>query len=375
MALYVVLISYFAFVMFLGLRKDVDLAIQAWPGHPESRVVANNARLCNMLAVVGMVVLWFLTAFRGISIGADTHVYCYYFGVFATMGTRPAVHLEMLFQYLNILISRFTSDPHIFLLITATMCYAGLMIYFGKYAKNLPLTVTLFFASFFSVYVNVLRQAMAMTLVLYGYQMLKEKKWIPTAIIFFMATLLHNSAVVCFLLFFNFKWLRNKWVLWSGGLIMAAVVFSGNFVKLALLMIQRFPSFFVSYFFQTYLESQYASTGWLAVSYSLIKYLIWYFLMSASMRQGNREDELAINTMTLLLLFNVLAYSLNLFDRVTMYFSLIAIVELPNMLHSNRIRNPRLWLLLCCAMALLFFAFQLVFRPYWNNLYPYELWF
>ena len=123
-----------------------------------------------------------------------------------------------------------------------------------------------------------------------------------------------------------------------------------------------------------YFVSRYASSGWLAVSYEVVRNLVFYLFISIAADPGNREEKLALSSFPLLLMFSVFGYAVNLFTRAGQYFLLIAVVELPNLMFNGRIKNPRLWMFLIGTVMLASFLVTLLLRPDWNHLYPYEFW-
>ena len=204
-----------------------------------------------------------------------------------------------------------------------------------------------------------------MIIALYGYHALKNNKRLIAAALFLLATLFHTSAIVCFLLFLNAKVLKKRWLVLLITLLCAAASLTGVFNTLISAVVPRYSHYFMS---------RYASSGWLAVSYSVIRNVIWYWLVSTSSDTTKKEDQLAVTDITLLLIFGAFGYSVNLFTRAGEYFLIIAITELPNILYNRSIKHYRLWIFGICTVMLIMFIVTLIFRPGWNHLYPYEFW-
>ena len=204
-----------------------------------------------------------------------------------------------------------------------------------------------------------------MVIAMFGYQLLKNNKKMEAAFLFLLASLFHTSAIVCFLMFFTSKILKKKWFVL--GLTGMFIVFSitGIFNSLVIAIVPRYAHYF---------ESRYASTGWLAVSYSLIRNLIWYWLVSKAADENKSSDQLAVANMMFLLIFSAFGYSVNLFTRAGEFFVLNAITELPNIMYSKKIKNRNWWIFGICILMLVMFLLELIFRPGWNHLYPYEFW-
>ena len=204
-----------------------------------------------------------------------------------------------------------------------------------------------------------------MIIVLYGYQFLKKKKKIIAVILFLFATTFHTTAIISFFLFLNIKAFKKRKFVF--GITFCCIVVSriGILNQLINVLVPRYSH---------YLDSRYASTGWLAVSYSLIVYTIWYILVNISIEKDNVEDNIISTNFALLLIFAAFGFSVNLFTRAGEYFLLIAITEIPNMLYREKVKYFREWLLSLCLLLLVMFLITLILRPGWNHLYPYEFW-
>lgn len=364
MILYVGLALWVFILLLIGLRPDSIEAANCWPKLPSGMVAKSNKRVASFLVAATFLLLWFLTAFRSSDIGNDTSVYIRYFFIFSE-GMDSTRTFEPGYQALNYLIGKVTTDPHVFLIIIATIMYGGVIWYVRKYSQNTAVSLCLFFCYFFSVFASMFRQGIAMVIVLFGYQSLKKEKKISAALLFLLATTFHTTALISFLLFFDFEILKKKWFVY--GLTVLAAVISGTGLLRTIInvVVPRYTHYF---------ESQYAFTGWLAVSYSLITYGIWFFLVSNSANRKEKEDRVVAANFTWLLLFAAFGYAVNLFTRVGQYNLLIAVVEIPNMLYRGKVKHFRLWLLLLCTMLLVMFIITLIYRPGWNHLYPYEFW-
>lgn len=364
MFLYIFLTLWMFIVLMIGLRPDAIMAAKSWPEKPKKENVRSNLAISTIISAITMAVLWFITAFRSSNIGNDTETYLYYFNIFSK-NLDMTRSFEIGYQILNRIIGLFTNDPHIFIIIMATIMYLGVIWYIFKYSKNTCISVCLFFCYFFSIFTTMMRQGIAMIIVLYGYQMLKQDKKIKAAILFLLATTFHTTAIISFLFFLRTELLKKRWFVLLLTIFCIAITSTGILNTLVSLVVPRYSHYF---------DSRYASSGWLSVSISLIIYYLWYILINKSINKNNKSDQLVATNFTLLLISAALGYSVNLFTRSGEYFLLIAITELPNMLFRGKNRNYRLTLFTLCSILLALFIITLIFRPGWNHLYPYEFW-
>lgn len=364
MILYAGLTLWVFIILLIGLRPDSTEAANCWPRLPVGRVANSNKRIASFLVAITFLLLWFLTAFRSAAIGNDTSTYIRYFFIFSE-GMDPERTFEPGYQALNYLISKVTMDPHIFLIIIATIMYGGVIWNVHKYSKNTAISLCLFFCYFFTVFTSIFRQGIAMVIALYGYQLLKEGKKLPAALLFLFAMLFHTTAIVCFLLFLDVETLKKKWFVFGLTFFSILICSSGLLRTIVTAVVPRYTHYF---------ESKYASSGWLAVSYNLIVYSIWFVLISRSVNKKDKSDRVVATNFALLLIISSFGFAVNLFTRAAQYFLLIATVEIPNILYRDKVKQFRLWLFILCTLLLVMFLITLIYRPGWNHMYPYEFW-
>ena len=366
MALYIGITAWFFVLLFLGLRPDSVLAAESWPKLPEDKKAKRNEIIVSVLTCLSFLFLWVLTAFRSANIGNDTHNYLALFDKFIGVGVAPEKYkYEIGFRYLNILMYKITQSRHVFLIVVATIMYAGVGAYIFKFSKNRAVSLCFFFSCFFSMFTSILRQGIAMVIILYGYQLLKNGKKLLAALLFLLAASFHTTALVSFLLFFDLKIWEKMWVVFGLTVLCAIVSRFGVFKAVIDLIAPMYSHYFTG---------QYASSGWLAITFYLLLYSVLYFFVNRSLDENNRQDRTVATNFALLLFFTAFGYAVNLFDRIGSYFLFIAISELPNVLYRGKEKHFRFWLFAICAVMLVMFVLILIYRPGWNYLYPYEFW-
>ena len=323
----------------------------------------NNSRICKCIALIILMFLWTITAFRGLEIGNDTQTYINYFYNISENGVNSNYEIELGYQYFCLLISKINKNPHVFLFLISTILYIGVGIYIFKYSKNILFSVCLFFSLCFSAFTNTLRQNIAMILCLYAFQSIKSKKYIKTILIVGIASCFHYSAWI-FLLFFLDKIIPKKRLLvFTASLIIS---FFGILGVLNYILIFLLPEYSI------YFLSEYASSGWIAVSYQVVRNGIFYYFVYGMYRDKIQDNKFILDNFVLLLLCSSLGFVVNLFTRASEYFLLIGVVELPNAFFEGKVKNKQIIIILLCFIMLLYFLVTLIWRPEWNNLYPYK---
>lgn len=360
MFLYVIIVILILGASFLGLLDE--------SGKNEKEVRGSSIYfyklLTNVIVVLFMACLWYLTANRAEEIGNDTANYARYF-LMLRDGMDFTISFELGFQLYCFLIGQLTSDPHVFFQITATLMYGGLTVYVFKYSRNLPFSLCLILCFCFPACVNELRQAFAMIIVMFAYQELKKGKTPFFIGLVFVASLFHKTALIalCFLLT-GFVSL-TPFIVVPICLLVAFLSISGLLSGILELFSGRYAHYFLG---------KYASSGWLAISFYVARSIIFYLLVFNAIDPAKRENKYTIMNFSMLLLLNCCGYSVNLFARLAEYFIFIAVSELPNSLTGGKIKHEKAWSGAIIAALLSYFIVTLVLRPEWNHLYPYMFW-
>lgn len=367
MILYISICFLFAILILVGnLNEEVAFVKSFRNNESVSKDVKKYRSLSLFLTIVSLTLLWVLTAFRGPSIGADTYSYISVFKSIAIFGINSNSQLEIGYLFLCKIISMVTSDPHIFLIIISTILYAGTCIYVIKYSYNPLVSACLVFCFCFSIFTNILRQDLAMLIVLFAFQQIKKGNNCKAALLILFATLFHRTAYIAFALFFaKFLPCRNTKATIAIAIVAAALASSG--VLNSFLMASS--GNYVNYF-----TSARAETGSTATVIAMVRATFAYLLIRKSLPFDNRENQLSLAVCWLLLITSCFGFSTNIFNRISNYFLILLISEFPNALFSGELKNKELWSVLYCIASLALFLAILILRPEWNSLCPYEFW-
>lgn len=173
----------------------------------------NSSRQSNALFL--SVYMCFLALFVGFSDmfgGYDRYIYGEIFDNIADITTTKGVYSESIYYnfysseigytFLNVLISFFTENRYIFILIVTLIIYTCLFISLRKYTENYPLAVVLFMGLWFFFTFTYLRQVLAATIVWLSIQYVIDRKFWKFLVVFLIGFSMHNSAIIFFPLYF-----------------------------------------------------------------------------------------------------------------------------------------------------------------------------
>ena len=159
-----------------------------------------------------LLVLSLFVGFSDMFGGYDRYIYGEIFDNIADVTTIKGDYSDSLYYYfyssevgytfLNVLISFFTENRYIFILIITLIIYICLFISLRKYTENYPLAVVLFMGLWFFFTFTYLRQVLAATIVWLSIQYVIERKFWKFLVVFLIGFSMHNSAIIFFPLYF-----------------------------------------------------------------------------------------------------------------------------------------------------------------------------
>lgn len=174
--------------------------------------------LCMIFAVL-LVVL--LAGLRAVPVGTDGPAYerwvynaaeCTSFAEARFVG-RSTEPIYMLLVYL---VAKSTGNVNVLFFITASLTYGMYMFGIGKLEKNIsiPYAWAAYLFLCYGYSLNSLRQALAMTALIFAFVLLREKKYLFSGIVVIVAVLCHNSAGLIAAGMLVVYCLLRKWDTW-----------------------------------------------------------------------------------------------------------------------------------------------------------------
>lgn len=312
-----------------------------------------------------MLAFFIVAGFRDFSIGVDTKQFI---NAFNSIIEGHDTRYEIGFIYLCKIIGYFTSDAGwLLIFVSAFGCTTiGYLIY--KESDNALLSVLLFmFLNFYFLSMNMMRQWIALCIVLLGYEFFlskgKDKSFLAVCI---FAALFHKTAICCALLLLvkKMKKLHYSDLFLLVIILISAVffVFSSKLLPLALAVFD----------YKEYLTSQFVKGSDIA---GILLFAVTSLLMIITYYYGHVKDE-ENKEYFLIICLAVLIFSLgikiSILDRIANYFYIFTIFKFPSVLSSIKIKNNEI--VIKYSATILFFIYWIViclYRPEWYGVIPY----
>lgn len=295
-------------------------------------LLSKYKRLTVFLLSLISVSLIYIAANRGLSVGTDTLPYYWdfmnvdtekYFHVFS--GTQKG------WYYVNLFFRDYL-DYDLFLYFCYTIIIVGISVYVYKQSKLPIFSMLLFFLLYFYCSsLNIMRQYIALSILLVGFLYMEKNKYIYIASIC-LATLFHSTAVIG-LSFFLLKYIRlNKWF-WVLGLISLTFVLGFVFSHILNNILYAFQLLLgESFRYFIYMDNYGGDRNILTNLAINIFFMITYVL-------SKDRSNILMKMYFLFVIFNNLFGAAGQGNRIFLYFQIAMITCLPNVYYhlSNKL--------------------------------------
>lgn len=169
-----------------------------------SQVRRNDRDILFIFITMG--VLLFLNCMRGLYVGNDTVSYYKLFNYYSLGYTNEQYsnagffwmdnYVDIGWRYFNVLFSKISNNYQLFISCVAIFLYLFTSKFIKRYSTNTSISILLFFLLFYHQYLNVLRQAVAIVIILMAHKYLVNKRIVRFVFAVLIATLFHKYAIV-----------------------------------------------------------------------------------------------------------------------------------------------------------------------------------
>lgn len=317
MAVYIIsIISIIIFGLFIFSSKKIDL---------------NKKK--NIFLFGSFVVLFFIMGFRTENIGTDTKMYSFIFQKYANMSMREIMvsgDSAIIYALYNKIVSFFSTSTYAIIVANSLVICVLTMIFIKNNSKNVILS-TIYFCTFYHFFnaMNISRQYIAIMLVANSLYFLREKNAKKFIIINVIATLIHNTAIISFIMLpwlFLKKNKRNLYIFL--GILFIAALFFDKFLVI-------FSSLFTHYdlYFTNNLINDVGANKKVIITliYVFISILLGMILKNEKIKNTEEYEEFYLYYLVnfVAIILGIVALKTMLITRIEMYFSIFAIIYIP----------------------------------------------
>ena len=308
------------------------------------------------------VACWLLASLRYVT-GFDYRSYEAFFQKTAAQGLAGS-RVELGFRLLGLAVSWVGGDYRVFLFVFHLLLIALVFVWIDRYSSSPWMGVYLFVAlQYFALSMNLLRQALAVAIVLWTYPFLGSRRFLPYCGVVFLAASFHRTALVM-LPFYILLNLRVSWLHYG-----LAVVVAGTAYLETDVLLQTATDFLGLY--QNYFGGRY----WQANGFSYVLFPLGCLLFTLPLlrraAQNPSGSPVLANSVFYATLMQLFITRHFILERLSIYLAMLSLLALPEAARASggqgsaRIRTG-----LLIAGAFLYFLFAA--SEGFHGVYPYH---
>ncbi|MEW9094152.1 MAG: EpsG family protein [Clostridiaceae bacterium] len=346
----------------------------------------NKIRKRNYLIVM-FTLITLISALRDVTVGIDTRQYWNAYQIIGELDWSEWTYMryEWGFFALCKALNYVSTNPQLLIIISSViiMPSVGRAIY--KYSEKVEISTFLFLSfNYFSLYMPLMRQGIAIAIFLWAIDYLFKGKYIRYCCFIVFASLFHKSALILFILplLLNKKYTKKIFFTF----LLLAIILGSISKKLFLLVTSI--SIFTKY--RGYINTIYANSNYgAALVYSLIALIILcvgYYYLQNNFITSTQKNEYLVEEQEKRIYINLLAYlvsiafvsevmvmNMSIIGRVSVYFRIFYLFWIPAAIKNISCKEERMLVLfsLIILMSSLFIIVG-VYRPEWYGVVPYR---
>lgn len=335
-------------------------------------------------ALLLIIPLFCITAFKDISVGSDTYGYKSMYDVLSQQQLFSEINtnMEVGYVFINRLLGFLNVDFYGFQIIYSIFVYYSLIKFLCRYSKNIAFSIYFYVVFRFLFFtMSGIRQTISISILLLSVYFIEKRQPIRFFLSVAIATLIHSSSIVFAALYFlPITNLNFKNIVKIIGLGICVIIGSDFFIKI---FISIFPKY------STYLNRIGSYDGIFVYIQTLV---ILSFLMlgvflekrdnlpsdkllNHNIRKNTSVDinKISLNALTLAFAFSLFALKINIAGRVGRYFNMFLMIYLPNEVETTKDKIVRI-LIYYILLVFLFIYYVVIMkvRPEWEGIIPYH---
>lgn len=310
-------------------------------------------KLCLYWVLIIFILLSLIFGLR-YNVGIDFKNYEHYFLTNGYANTTK----EFFWAILNITIFKLGGDFFIVslisIIITNVFIYLGIKKRKLNY-QGLSIACILFFTNYSIIFLNTIRQGIAVSIFFYATSFLLERNFSKYILFCIIGAMFHFSLlIVCpiFLIFYKSNWLKYiNFKIICLNTFLAYLFVAFNIANKLLNIISSYIPYYSKYVNSIFINASSSSILSLGVLMNVLTFLIITYFYTKSNNMSNSDTVLA----AIGIIINILSISSYMFDRIGIYFSIHLIVALPFMVENIKLNTYKINLnnlLICIIMVI-----------------------
>lgn len=275
----------------------------------------------------------FLAWQRDFSVGQDTIAYYIGFQNFESMSFAEVISFEWEpgYNLSNWIVAKLGGDFHLFLLIVGAFIYYSFLRFIYYYSENVWLSVVAFIAfGYYFGSLHILRQYIAISIILYSYPFIQQRRLIPFLLTVAIASSFHLSAILFVVTWFLCrKKLSNKRIIISFGICIAVAFLIGK-------LLMGYLSFFEVY------SERYITASASGEGYGMLSFLALLLCGGLMVTRMTIDNKIIYWTFFIAVCLQPFATVVSMVARGILYWLVSIIIFIPMVVSAIKNFNSRL---------------------------------
>lgn len=293
--------------------------------------LSNRKGIAQFWLILSGITLSLLVGFRGETVGIDTAAYFNIYDIIKYMpdNTYISEKIQPFYVFLNKISDFFNGGPSLTLFFAAAITLYLLLSTILRFSTNISLSLAIFFSLelFFFMH-NVVRQAIAVSIVFYSIRYIISRQLLLFLIMIFIASMFHISAII-FLPFYFIAGLGINYIcLILAWLTSLAFLIDSSLISLLFGEITPYLPAQYEYFAnrEDVLVENSQSLG-LTQMFKQIVFILLIYVYPKIKASRNNSTVLLLALISIIL--SNIFYHIGLINRINSYFSIFLILALP----------------------------------------------
>ncbi len=319
--------------------------------------------------------LFFISGFRNWNIGNDTLSYVNTFIATCSSFDMSGSYMEKGYLLFNKLLSLLSNNPQTILIVTSFCILLSIFYFIPKYSKFIFLSILLFIIIEFSTVLTMIRQEMALIIVLSGFSFVIKRHFVQFLVLCLLATTFHSSAIVAIVWYFVYPLnIKIKNIITILVVTMLVFTFIAPFIDKIIVITGRYSNYVGNILMGEELKTASIVKTLINLFVFLFCFVTYFFI--------NKSKEILSNFIIrpqFLLLSSLLALCIQfisirgtVLERIAFYFSFFNVLSVPAFINCYS-KSIRLVLtIIIIGLFILYKSTVFVYRPEWNHVLPFK---
>lgn len=343
--------------------------------------IDKDKKICIISSFLAVVVVALIAGARDYNIGTDTSGYANIIFNYAVrfpniveFYKHAAIWGDSGYLFLNYVVARFTTDPHVYYFILGFLMY-GLTLWglwkLSKFGYSITLAWTCYLFLFYADTLNAMRQMLACSIIFLAFSYFGDKKYIKYALLMLIALSCHKSALLGIAVSVVYFILQRKDKKSIRLLIVIGVFFLAVFYEYVAQTLMN-VGIFSAERYTKYLES--------GIPFDLnalilrLPFLLLIYTLYKSYKGENKDEIVYFDTILMIMIADLILSQMRsivgALYRISLYFGMYRCIGYSRIIYSQK-KNNRIVLTIALFIYLVvLFVYQVIYKGN-NEIFPY----